>query len=372
MGRVRVLHVAVWYPTADRPGWGSFVRSHVLAAGREATTVGVVHLDETAGPSAATRSDDAGVPVVRIPYRRGRTGPVGYPLRAWTASRTIATAARRGRAGLIHAHVLEAAVPAWLAARSMGLPLVVSEHFSAYARGELTRLQVLKARVVLPRADRILVVSRSLGEDLGRIAGVTAEVVPNVVDPESFHPGAPDAVRPGTLLFAGRLEPVKRVDVLLEALAELRSVDTIWEVRIAGEGSLAGALRSQARRLGVAEAVTFLGRLDRAALAQELRTAATAVVPSAWETNSVFALEAMMSGTPVVASDVGGLREIVTPAHGRRVPPGDPPALAAALSALGPAPERLEAATVSALAERHAPAAVGRELLRVYRECTGG
>jgi glycosyltransferase involved in cell wall biosynthesis len=138
---------------------------------------------------------------------------------------------------------------------------------------------------------------------------------------------------PPVLAYAGRLSPEKGVDRLLEAFA--RAKDSATEVRlwVAGEGPQGPALRQLAANLGVAENVDFLGPLDRSTLESRFEAVWAQIVPSMWdEPFGMVAIEAMMRGTAVIASNSGGLKDIVR--HGSTgllVPPGDVGALAGAL-----------------------------------------
>lgn len=143
----------------------------------------------------------------------------------------------------------------------------------------------------------------------------------------------PALAAPPTIAFAGRLRPEKGVGVLMEAMAAV--VRHLPEARllVAGRGSEESNLRAVATRLGLEDNVSFLGHLDRFRLEEVLEPAWVQVVPSTWEEPfGTVAAEAMMRGTAVIASDHGGLPEIVR--HGVTgflVPPGDAAALAAAL-----------------------------------------
>jgi len=138
----------------------------------------------------------------------------------------------------------------------------------------------------------------------------------------------------GTFRFgaAGRLVRQKGFDVLLAALARLRERPG-WSLEIAGEGKLRARLERQSRRSGLGDRVRFLGPLEH--LEPFYARVDAVVVPSRYEGFCFVAVEAALSGLPVVASDVSSLREIVIDgATGRLVPPESPAALARALEGL--------------------------------------
>ncbi|MEV0943477.1 glycosyltransferase [Micromonospora wenchangensis] len=133
----------------------------------------------------------------------------------------------------------------------------------------------------------------------------------------------------GPVVFAGRLAAEKGVDVLIEALTRLPD-DVVLEV--AGDGPARDGLTELARRRAPGR-VRFHGRLDKARLHELVRSATVVAVPSRWNENQPMAvLEAYGCGVPVVASDLGGLPELVTSGvDGEVVPADDPAALAAGL-----------------------------------------
>lgn len=150
------------------------------------------------------------------------------------------------------------------------------------------------------------------------------------------RPPRPPLNGPPLLAYAGRLSPEKGVDTLVKAFAELKRTVPDAKLLIAGDGPQGPALHRLAADLGISDSVDFLGQLTREALECRFDAAWAQIVPSLWdEPFGVVAIEAMMRGTAVVASNSGGLRDIVRPdSTGLLVPPGDIFALAAGLRAL--------------------------------------
>ncbi|MFZ9855506.1 MAG: glycosyltransferase, partial [Limisphaerales bacterium] len=132
------------------------------------------------------------------------------------------------------------------------------------------------------------------------------------------------------LLFLGRLDREKGLDLLIRAFATAADPADDATLRIAGQGPLRGELECLASDLGIGDRVTFLGWLDREGIERELARAWALVVPSLWaEPLGLVAVDAVIHGVPVIASEHGGLAEIVEPGiSGLLFPNGDVAALA--------------------------------------------
>jgi len=215
-------------------------------------------------------------------------------------------AARRADADLLHAHWLPSG---WVAART-GKPYVVQVWGTDV---ELARRAPWLARSVLRGARLVIAASTALAESASTLGARDVRVIPSGVDlPEEV--GA--AADPPHVLYAGRLSAEKGVLELVEAAEGL-------ELVVAGDGPL------RARVPGA------LGFVPHDELQGLYRRAAVVACPSRREGFGVACLEAMAHARPVVATNVGGLRDLVVDGEtGLVVPPRDPAALRAALRRL--------------------------------------
>jgi glycosyltransferase involved in cell wall biosynthesis len=236
----------------------------------------------------------------------------------------------RGKAEVLHGHGLARAPLFAIAARAAGLPLVVTLHNLV---PPLNPIEWLAARIALSVARRVICVSEAVSRSAALLVPAHKRtVIYNGVPLPSPREGDTPHDSPIVLCIA-RLSPEKGVDVLLKAMASLPEARLL----IAGDGPERAALEASAPAN-----VTFLGfRQDVPALLTE---ATVVAVPSRQEGLGLAALEAMAAGVPVVASDVGGLREVVlADKTGLLVPPDAPEALASALrTLLTDAPRREE------------------------------
>jgi len=191
-------------------------------------------------------------------------------------------------------------------------------------------------------------VSPDARETAAEALGGEYEVVFNGVDVERFTGATPWPTAGPTIFFIGRHERRKGLDVLLEAMNLLPPETRLW---VAGEGPETGELRA---RSAADPRVEWLGVIDDAEVAARLRGADVFCAPSVHgESFGVVLLEAMAAGTPVVASNLPGYRNVASPDHhALLVAPGDAEALAGAVSRL--LTDRRLAARLAAAGEERA------------------
>ncbi|MDE2483080.1 MAG: glycosyltransferase [bacterium] len=225
-------------------------------------------------------------------------------------------------------------------ARRRGIAHVhtLHSHGTARKRRDAITLERIEIERKLLQTTPIVTLSPSHRELFARDYGLVPPrlaVVPAGVDLARFRPGDVAETRRALGVpergryvgYVGRLTREKGIDELISAFALLRANGTEAGLLVVGgaqRGSRVPELRALAARFGVAEHVHFLGAIPNARVADAFRAADVVAVPSHYEAFGLVALEARACGVPVVASDVGGLRDLVTPASGgARVAPGD-------------------------------------------------
>jgi len=253
------------------------------------------------------------------------------------------------RPDVVHAHGLRAGALAALAtaltrptAHDARPALIVTVHNAPPGPGMTGAVYRVLEKIVARGAATVLCVSADLEQRMRaagarRVGRAMVPALPAEADVSAETSAAIRAefgVAPGQALVlgAGRLAPQKGFDLLLEAAATWGDLRPAPRLVIAGDGPLAGALRSRAASLGLV--ARFTGhRCDVPAL---LAAADVFVLPGRWEGQSLVLQEAMRAGVPVVATRVGGNAEVTGPDAALLVPPGDPQALGAAVrSVLG-------------------------------------
>lgn len=207
----------------------------------------------------------------------------------------------------------------------------VREHGAYSLQASVARLLV---GLSLWPADLVIVTTPTLAEKVERRYRKKTVLLPNWIDLEYVDDlGQVPRDSPPTVLYAGRLHFTKGLGVLLDAFADVQQRQPNTRLIICGLGSEEVALRRHvmARRLG---GVTFAGRLENRDVLQYMSMASVFVLPTLTaEGHPKGLVEAMACGAPCVASDVPGNRDVIDPGvTGLLVPPGDPSALAAAVS----------------------------------------
>jgi D-inositol-3-phosphate glycosyltransferase len=236
---------------------------------------------------------------------------------------------------------------------------------------------------VIACADLMLASTDDERDQLETLYGAVAErveIVPPGVDHSVFFPADPGVAKRRlgldgrrTLLFAGRIQPLKGVGMAVHCLAELDDPDTTLMV-VGGPSGADGheelaRVRALAHDLGVAGNVRFVPPQPHNRLADFYRAADVCIVPSRAESFGLVALEAAACGTPVVAASVGGLRSLVDDgATGFLVEGRDPAAYAAPVATLLDNPELATeiGATASAHSRRYSWSTTAARLRRLY------
>lgn len=252
-------------------------------------------------------------------------------------ARALRRVIRERRIELIHAHETAPALTARLAALGLGVPVVMTFHGAAPSREQsVARIGRLCADLVISpsRTSLDALIARGLPAARARHVGLGIAPLPAVAAAEvAARRAALLGARSGPLIFSlSRLQEQKGIDVMVEVA---RRVVAEWPGAVfvvAGGGPLADSVGAWAEAAGVAGNMRFLGPVSTVPL--HLRAADIFLLTSRWEALPISIVEAFRAGLPVVATDCGGVRELVDARVGAMLPVGDAGAIAAALLGL--------------------------------------
>lgn len=185
-------------------------------------------------------------------------------------------------------------------------------------------------KMALKRSDRIIALSKSLAHETSQLAQIPLNkisVIPNGVDISRFN-FSPPASREKILLFVGSLIERKGGHILIEAFYNILKKFPDYQLIMIGEGNQHNNLQNLIQRKNLTGKVTLIGVQSQTEVGNWMSKAKLFIFPSLEEGQGVVLVEALASGLPCIGSDVGGIPDVIDPAVGRLVPPGDPIELA--------------------------------------------
>lgn len=242
---------------------------------------------------------------------------------------------RFGKPDVIHAHNVQFAGFVAQAIHDLDtVPYIITEHSSTFRTKAVQREWASPMKKTIQHASVMTAVSRALANAIEKQIGVQdIDLLPNIVDSalidgplKKHNLSSTDFV----FLNIASLDDNKNQSSLIEAFA-LHFKGKRVRLRIGGTGPLSSHLKKLARRLGVETQVAFIGYLERRYVLREMQAANCFVLSSRFETFGVVLIEALASGTPVIATTCGGPEDIVNDKNGILVAPGDVVALGGAM-----------------------------------------
>ena len=259
--------------------------------------------------------------------------------------------AKEGNFDVIHAHDWLVAYAAKTLKNSYGTPIVATIHATEAGRNsgihDETQRYINDTEWMLTyEASEVIVNSNYMKNELQRLFGLPFEkinVVPNGVNLNLYSGIERDyefrrqyaADNEKIILFVGRLVYEKGIQHLIAAMPKILDKYHDSKLVIAGKGGMIDELKAQVNAMGISNKVYFTGYLNSKQVVKMYKCADVAVFPSTYEPFGIVALEGMLSGTPVVVSDVGGLNEIVQHGeNGMKSYAGNPNSLADSIISL--------------------------------------
>ena len=342
MQKRNILFLSSWYPNRIKPTHGNFVFQHAFAASQY-HNVNLLYVcldDQLKGGTELVKSKNpfpstiAYIPKSTIPI-------IGF---IWNYMRIILCYFQLVREvknegfhpELIHANVV---YPIGIVARLLSIrhkiPYIITEHWTCYHQEVYPRpskLQMFFTRLVANKAALILPVSEDLAQAM-RSKGIHSDmsVVYNVIDTCLFVPGNPNNRNGNQLIHVSSLDPIqKNPSLLFRAFSELIMWKPELQLHIVSDGDFS-FFKEEIIQLKIDRQIVFHGMLEAKEIAAQLQNSDLFVLTSRFETFGVVLIEAISCGLPVVATNVGGVKEVVPKEHGQLVPSENLEALVSAI-----------------------------------------
>ncbi len=372
--KLKILFIPSWYPSSRHPVAGVFIKEHAKAVSLYNDVVVIYNEGYDKDIKGLCRiisdKEEEGIRTIRVKHKKFSFPKVtyfAYLCSFWYGFKVLM---KEGwYPDIIHAHVYSAGVPAVILGKLYRIPVVITEHWSGYARKVLHGIEFYKMRFALNRANVILPVSDSLKKAI-KSYGISGnfKIVPNTVDIGVFYP-VDTLNEQKRILFVGLLTFLKGLPYLLQAIAKVKEKRDDFVLDIIGDGPERKKYEELTRSLGLSEIVHFHGFKSKSEVADFMRNSSFLVLPSLWENLPCVLIEAMASGLPIIASKIGGIPEIINNKIGVLVPPKDVDALANAIDwMLDHYKDYSKEEIVQYVKDKFSYKAVGKTIDKIYRE----
>jgi glycosyltransferase involved in cell wall biosynthesis len=382
---MHVLIIPSWYPRFPGDPEGSFFRDQAHALAASGLKVGVLFPDLKGPkryfgkerPKGITISQDGPISEVRSHGFNWFPGQMRAFEWLWTghAKRAMKSYMRHfGKPDIIHAHsMLPAAVVADKLRALYGIPFVTTEHSTFLFQGNITTSIRRKCTYLANESSANIAVSRICADELEERFGGSWQDVPNVVAARFLSHSLISRSRGELhLVSVAFLRRHKRMDLVIDAVHELRSRGFDVTLSIIGEGEERPSLEQQVIVKGLAGKIDFTGRVGISEMPVVMSKGHVLVSASEFETFGVTLIEGLALGMPVVATCSGGPENIVTPDVGKLVKSWDAYAIADAIEAIMRDIDQFEPQKMRQYCEQHYSGPVISAALRtIYSKVVG-
>lgn len=317
--RYKILFISSWFPNKLESTNGNFVQRHAEAVSL-LHDVEILHSIGVPDQKERYVLDDSvinGIRTLIVYYRKSRNPIENFitRMKAYKKGFKMLT-----KPDLVHGNVLQNNMLFALRLKTRyGIPYVISEHWSGLQkrnRSSLSASKLMIAKTIAAKADYILPVSHMLKNEMQDAAiGKKYEVVENVVDTELFYPLNDKSNLPFVFLHISSLLSLKNPDKIISAAARLHSEFPNFQLHIGGDGDVE-KLNLEVQKHQADSYIFTFGEQSITEVAEKMRNSHCFVLFSEYENLPCVLLESMSSGTPVIATNVGGVPEIVTKDYG--------------------------------------------------------
>ncbi len=331
---MHVLLVPSWYKSITEPVLGTFFEEQARALIKAGHKVGIIYPQLAPVSAMFGKKDeineffnDHGLPTFSFIYQSKipKLRSVIYKRFADRVSKVFSLYTEQyGTPDIIHAHsVFHGGIAAFYISKANNIPIVITEHLTAFMNGSITHKDDIKlSSSIFRKANASIIVSHNFKKDIEnalRLPSDTFTVVHNMVADLFFENVKEKKHLPGEefLFFTNSfLLPRKNHKLIFEAIKILIEKGVNVRLRVGGDGPLKDDLTALTLSMGLENKITFLGALSRQQVKEEVDACHSFVLSSLYETFGVVLIESFACGRPVVVTDSGGPRDFVTPSNG--------------------------------------------------------
>lgn len=229
----------------------------------------------------------------------------------------VLMALKKIKPDIVHAQSIGVGTSGFLVKSFLKKPYVVWGRGSDVYRSWMFKKPISK--LVLKNADAVIALTEDMKKEIEMICNKNVFVIPNGIDIKRFKNLSKENIRKRLkitndekiIIFVGRLEDIKGVKYLIEAMKSIKQKDKNIKLMLVGDGEDRGKLERLVKELDLEENVIFIGKVPNEKVPEYMVVSDVFVLPSLSESFGIVNLEAMASGLPIVATKVGGLPEII-------------------------------------------------------------
>jgi glycosyltransferase involved in cell wall biosynthesis len=375
---LHILYLARWYPHKFDDMYGLFVKRHAEAAAfKHRISVFYIHAADELTAKHETEVHKGFINEYYYYYRKAKTG-IGFLDTILNAERFLrgyrVLRKKIHKPDLIHVHILtRLGILAYLANKINHIPYVVTEHWSRYRPGGTYKglLRKLLTRMVAANASVFTTVTMDLKNAMEThgIKNANHTILYNVVDTKVFFPANksnPSEIKKLCHVSCFDDEP-KNISGLVDCIHQLASTRNDFILEMIGRGRDLEKIKSKVHALGLDAKIIFKGQLEGRELGDHVRSSDILLLFSNYENMPVVINEAFCCGVPVLATDVGGIREIVNASNGRLVARGDQAKFVEELNDMLDHMDQFDPKTISSQAnEMFSMVAIAEKLDEIY------
>ena len=340
MNRRNILWLVSWYPSKEDRFLGDFIQRHARAAAIF-HNIHVIYVCDSNKAKGEEITEATGLTeqVIYIPKKQGILNRFFKQLK-WRSAYLNAVENyinKNGKPDLVHVHVpWKAGIIAVQLKKKYNLDYILSEHWGIYNHSvddNYFKQPVYRRNFIVAafkNARLCLSVSRFLAESVRSILGQKEFVIiPNVVDTTLFY-HSPSKNEPFTFIHVSNMVPLKNVEGILKAFRELKKTEEHVRLILIGNKKKEQEFQQEYADL-ISKSIFFIGEINYAEVASHMRESHALIINSIMENAPCVISEALCSGLPVIATNVGGIPEMVNETNGKLVAVNDENALAIAM-----------------------------------------